>query len=205
MQHQFKKPQRVFCQQEQGQKTPARPAAEVYSGRHHPFATFSIISVEGSKVPRGLTTLQAPCTARTLRSLVSGTQHQFQKPQRVLGWQQHGQKTKAGPNTPRILGSLRPVYTGEHEGSRRNRASWKWSHRAFILSQETDLRPRPLDTCPARGESASRDCSDPRNQEVDLSSRLLSTFPARQELDWRECSDHWNTGESWSPRSADRG
>jgi hypothetical protein len=57
----------------------------------------------------------------------------------------------------------------------------------------------------ARGDSAYREGSDPRNQEVDLSSRLLCTFPARGELDCRDCSDHWDSGESWTPRSADRG
>ena len=77
---------------------------------------------------------------------------------------------------------------------RSNRASWAGSLQAFILSQETELRPRSLGTFPARGESASREGSDPRIQEVDLSSRLLCTFPARGELDYRECSDHWDSG-----------
>jgi hypothetical protein len=67
----------------------------------------------------------------------------------------------AGPSTPRILGALRPVYTGEHVGSRSNRASWKGSLQAFILSQEAELRPRHLDTFPTRGELASREVSDP--------------------------------------------
>ena len=87
-------------------------------------------------------------------------------------------------------------------GSRSNRASWTGSFQAFILSQETELRPRPLDTFPARGELASKEGSDPRNQEVDLSSRLSFTFPARGEPTCRECSDHWDTGESWFSRSA---
>ena len=108
-------------------------------------------------------------------------------------------------STARILGSLRPVYTGEHMGGRSNRASWTGSIWAFILSQETELRHRPLGTFPARGELASREGSDPRTQEVELSSRLLGTFPARGELACRECSDHWDSGESWTPRSADRG
>ena len=67
-------------------------------------------------------------------------------------------------------------------GSRSNRASWTGSLLAFIFSQEMDLNSRPLYTFPARGESASREGSDPRTQEVDLSSRLLCTFPARGEL-----------------------
>jgi hypothetical protein len=76
---------------------------------------------------------------------------------------------------------------------------------AFILSQETELRPRYLDTFPARGEPASRKGSDPRNQEVDLSSRLLCIFPARGELACREGSDPCDTGERWSPRGTDIG
>ena len=80
-------------------------------------------------------------------------------------------------------------------GSRSNRASWTGSLWAFILSQETELRLRPLGTFPARVESTSMEGSDPRNQEVDLSSRLLCTFPARGGLACRDCSDHWDSGE----------
>jgi hypothetical protein len=67
-----------------------------------------------------------------------------------------------GPSTPMILGSLRPVYTGEHMGGRSNKAFWTGSCQAFILSQEVELRPRPLGTFLARGESAFREGSDPR-------------------------------------------
>ena len=35
-----------------------------------------------------------------------------------------------------------------------NRGSWTGSHKASILSQEAELRPRPLGTFLARGESA---------------------------------------------------
>ena len=96
----------------------------------------------------------------------------------------------AVPSTPRIVRSLRPVYTGEHLGIRSNRVSWTGSLRVFIHRPATELRPRLLDTFPARGESASREGSDPRNQEVDLRSRLLCTFSAKGELACRECSDH---------------
>ena len=58
-------------------------------------------------------------------------------------------------------------------GGRSNRA-WTGSLQALILSLETEMRPRPLDTFPAR------------NQEVDLSSRLLCTFHATGELACRE-------------------
>jgi hypothetical protein len=64
--------------------------------------------------------------------------------------------------------------------------SWTGSNPAFILSQETELRPRLLGTFPARVELASREGSDPGAQEVDLRSRLLCTFPARGELVCRE-------------------
>ena len=53
---------------------------------------------------------------------------------------------------------------------------------AFILSQETELRPRPLRTFPARAESTSREGSDPRNQEVDLSSRFCATSLQEERL-----------------------
>jgi hypothetical protein len=79
------------------------------------------------------------------------------------------------------------------------------SHRAFILSQVAELRHRPLGTFLARGESAYRESSDPRTQEVDQSSRLLDNCSVRGELACREYCDHWNSGESWTPRSADRG
>jgi hypothetical protein len=62
-----------------------------------------------------------------------------------------------------------------------------------------------MGTFPDREELASREDSDLRNQEVDLSSRLLCTFPAGGELACREFSDHWDSGENWTPRSADRG
>ena len=90
-------------------------------------------------------------------------------------------------------------------GTSSNRASWTGSLQIFILSQEAELRPRTLDTFPARGELDSRKVSDLRNQEVDLDSRLLCVFPAKGELACRECSDTWETEESWSPTNAERG
>jgi hypothetical protein len=107
-------------------------------------------------------------TPRILRSLVSGMQHLFKKTQRVLFHQEQGQRKPAQPvagvrsgqcqlcatlgtnsaglSTPRILGSLRPDYKGEHVVGRSNRASWAGSLQAFILIQEAELRPRPLGT-----------------------------------------------------------
>ena len=90
-------------------------------------------------------------------------------------------------------------------GDRSNRASWSGSPQAFILSQKVELSPRPLGTFLARGELAYREGSDPITQEEYQRSRLLDTCPARGEFAYRECSDHWNSGESWTPRSADRG
>jgi hypothetical protein len=71
--------------------------------------------------------------------------------------------------------SQRSIHTGEPVGHRSNTTSWTVSLQSFIFSQE-----------------------------VQLSSRPLCTFPARGELACREFSDHWDSGESWSPRSADR-
>jgi hypothetical protein len=97
------------------------------------------------------------------------------------------------------------VTKGEHVGDRSNRASWSGFLQTFILSQEAELRPRPLGTFLAKGELAYREGSDSRTQEMDQSSRLLDTCPVRGELACRECYDHWESGESWTPRSADRG
>jgi hypothetical protein len=54
------------------------------------------------------------------------------------------------------------MITGEYVGDRSNRASWTGFLWAFILSQEAELRPRPLGTFLARGESVYREGSDPR-------------------------------------------
>jgi hypothetical protein len=89
-------------------------------------------------------------------------------------------------------------------GSRSNRATWTGSLQAFIVSQKADLRPRPLGTFLARGESASREGSDPVTKEVDLSSRLLGTFSARGELACQK--GLWPLGlRRGTPRSAHRG
>ena len=54
-----------------------------------------------------------------------------------------------------------------------------------MLSQKVELRPRPLGTTLARGELASRECSDLETQGVYLRTRLLSTIPSRGELAWQ--------------------
>ena len=156
------------------------------------------LALNRGKVPRspkGSLLCRHPSTPRILRSLVSGTQHLFQK---VLCQRKQGQRkpaqpvaeihsclhqpytiliaNSAGPSTHRILGSLRPVYKGEHVGGKSKRAFWTRSLRAFILSQEAELRHKPLDTFPARGKTSCR-----------------------------ESFDHWDSGEIWTPRSADRG
>jgi hypothetical protein len=38
-----------------------------------------------------------------------------------------------------------------------------------------------------------------------MSTRYLFTFPAGEELACREYTDHWDSGESWTQRSTDRG
>jgi hypothetical protein len=66
---------------------------------------------------------------------------------------------------------------------RSNRASWTGFCRAFILTQEAELRPRPLCTFLARGKSVYREGSDPRTQEVDQSSRLQEeSLPVKSAL-----------------------
>jgi hypothetical protein len=87
------------------------------------------------------------------------------------------------------------MITGEHVGDRSNRASWTGSLQSFNLSQEAELRPRNLGTFLARGESAYREGSNPRTQEVNQSYRFLDTRPARGDLACRECSDHWDSGD----------
>jgi hypothetical protein len=81
-----------------------------------------------------------------------------------------------------------------------------WNRRLhFILSQEAELKSRPLGTFLAREESVSREGSVPWTQEVDMSSRILCTFTERGELSCRECCDHWDSGKCWTPRSVDKG
>jgi hypothetical protein len=43
------------------------------------------------------------------------------------------------------------------------------------------------------------------SQEAGLNATPQFTFPERGELACREYSDCWDTGESWTPRTADRG
>jgi hypothetical protein len=61
---------------------------------------------------------------------------------------------------------------GESVGWRNNRDSWTGVLWAFILSQEAKLRPRSSHTFPTRGESASREGSDPETH-VRLPSYIL--------------------------------
>jgi hypothetical protein len=70
------KPQRVFCQQEQGQRKPARPVIG--------FILVSVTSPTPSWVQTQRDSEDFPChrrpsTPRLLRSLVSGMQHLFQR------------------------------------------------------------------------------------------------------------------------------
>ena len=78
--------------------------------------------------------------------------------------------------------SQRPGLPGECKGHRSNRAFWTRFLRAFIFSQEAELRPRPLGTFPTRGESASREGSDPKTQvrEPSLILGLSETSPHRR-------------------------
>ena len=67
-------------------------------------------------------------------------------------------------------------------GNRSNRAYWTGSLRAFILSQEAELRPRTLATFLVKGDSAYREGSDTWILEVDESSRLLDTCLQEENL-----------------------
>ena len=60
------------------------------------------------------------------------------------------------------------------------------------LCISTKLRSKK--SCPLQGWFLS--------QESGGGSELQTS--ARRELACRECSDHWGTGESWSPKSAER-
>ena len=134
-----------MCQQERGQKKPA-----------HQWLGFIPISTTlapswaqtWQRVPRSpedAPGCRHPSTPRVLGSLVSGTQHLFQKiPESLVSvgtgtketcqpaagvpsgqCQSHALMglSSAGTSTSRILGSLRPVYAGEHVGCRSNRTS----------------------------------------------------------------------------------
>ena len=96
------------------------------------------------------------------------------------------------------------MISGEHVGDRSNKASWTESLWVFILSQEAEIDPDPW-TPSLPEESRLQGGCDPKTLEVDQSSKLLDTCPTRGELAGRECSDHWDSRESWTPRSTDKG
>jgi hypothetical protein len=72
----------------------------------------------------------------------------------------------------------RTVHGGQHTGCRIKR-SWTGSLRAFVFSQQAELRPRLLSLSLTRGESASREGSDPQ-------VRVPSCIPCLSEKDIRE-------------------
>jgi hypothetical protein len=144
---------------------------------------FRLNPAEAIKGSRVLSTSQN--LGINLESRVSGTQYQLQRimeglvpagtgtkePCLTRGWDsfRSGQplhllcepsRGHLGPQ--RTLHNAGPLaYPGPHDhlralGNRSNRASWTGSPCAFILSQEAELRPRPLGTFLARGESTGR-------------------------------------------------
>jgi hypothetical protein len=162
------------------------------------------------RIPKGLvpagTGKKEPHLTRGWDSFLSGLAvcHLPCKPCKTLGPSEDSPRCRP-PSTPRTLGSLESTWAAEATellglSSKSFGSLW-----AFIPSQETELRLRPQGTFLARGELAYREGSDPRTQKEDQSSRLLDTFPARVELACRECFDHWDSGNSWTPRSTDRG
>jgi hypothetical protein len=112
--------------------------------RVSPAPSLALILWRVPRYPEDSQCYRHPSTPRTLRSLVSGTQHLFQsipeglvragtgtkKPHPTRGWDSFWclqpcaimGMNWAGSHTPRILGSLRPVYAGEHMGGRSNKA-----------------------------------------------------------------------------------
>jgi hypothetical protein len=154
-------------------------------------AQYQLQRISEGLVPAG-TGIEEPCPTREdeIRSGQGQPNHLLCEPRREHRGPQRNLQV-AGPLAhPGPRDHLRA-----HLGNRSNRASWTGSPQAFILSQEEKLRPRPVGTFLTRGESAYREGSDPRTQEVDQSSRILDTCPARGKLACRECSDQWDSGE----------
>jgi hypothetical protein len=118
-----------------------------------------------------------PNTPRSLRSLVSGTQHLFQRILEGLMPTGTGAKETHPTNRWDYFWWLKPNWQAlakpgswdhwEHStqnntwAAKSNRDSWSGALRAFILQEEEELRPRPLGTFIARGELASRKDSAP--------------------------------------------
>jgi hypothetical protein len=182
-------------------------------------------SAKGSKVPRGLSTLQGPKHTQDLES--TGEWKSTSVTKQHGGYWASRNRDKGPPNhwLGFILVSTSPlpfwVWTRQalaHPGS--------WDHwdqstqeSTWAVEATEHLGQYPFEpSSSAMTQSWDRDpwdlpChkeSQPpgiwlQTQEVDLSSRLLCTFPARRDLTFRECSDHWDSGESWTPRRADRG
>jgi hypothetical protein len=186
-----KKSWRVLCQQEQGQRNSAQAEAGILASP----AIFSWTHqrLEATKGPRVLSTPQ------DLRinsgSVVSGTQQQLQRI--VEGPVTAGIATKE----PRPTRGWDPFLSGPAPPS----SAWTQPG-ALRAPEDSPCRrtPSTLSTLLGRGESTYRKGSDPRTQKVDQSSRLLDTCSTRGEFACRECSDHWDSGGSWTPRSADR-
>ena len=90
-----------------------------------------------------------------------------------------------------------------HAHSRSNRGSWTQSYGALILSQEVELILSPLCTFPARGELASRECSDPGTQgEITIFSPVSFYCMSTQESTGHRSSRASGTGSYGSTSAA---
>jgi hypothetical protein len=89
-------------------------------------------------------------------------------------------------------GSLR-VQSAKESALRINKASWSEAFQAFILSQEAELRHRPLCTFPARGELASREGS-----ELGTQARAPSCIPGVSETSLCRRAGHRTNRASWT-------
>jgi hypothetical protein len=118
----------------------------LHSGQQNqPHTILGVNLAEGSKVPRGLSTPQAPWHTQDLE--ITGERNSTSLPKQPGGSCASSNRDKenppyqwlgfllvapacailgvnlAGPSISRVLGSLRLVYTGEHVGGRSNRTS----------------------------------------------------------------------------------
>ena len=82
---------------------------------------------------------------------------------------------------------------------RSNRASWTGARRAFTLSQDAELRLRPLHTFPTRGESASKEGSDSGTQVRSPSVSQVPQGPVHsgEHVGCRSNRGSW-TGALWA-------
>jgi hypothetical protein len=145
-------------------------------------------------------------------------QHLFQKTWRIFCQPEQGQRKHSQPAASVLSGRWQPAPSWARiQQALAHPESWDhWDQstqkqQSFLDRVPSSLHPQPEGRAknkfpghlPCQRRVGLQGGLWP--QEGDLSSRILDTFPAREELACRECSDHWDSGESWLPRSTDRG